>query len=327
MTRTPSSLAAAALGALALAGCGDGPLQAGAAATVGDERITTTELDEVVQRGLADPTAQQNVGTDKPGFERSVLRRLIDHEVLVRHGGQGAGHRHARRGPRRARPDRRAGRRRARGCRPRRSRPASPRRTSTETVRDVALRDALADKLTASIAIPAAELAGGLPGRTSASSTRSTRRTSWWPATRWPQQILKLGQGAPRAGSRRWPRSTPPTPAARTRAATWASRAAGPSTRRSRRPSSPTSPARSSSCKTPVRLPRHPRHRAPDGRRSSRPRNELRRGLLGAAAQRRRAAAAGRAPPRTLDVHVNPRFGTWDPDGLDVVAARSSRTA
>ena len=84
MKRAPRLLAAA--GAVALlagltAGCGT--VRSGAAATVGDDRITVTTLQQAVDRGLADPTAKQNVGTDRAGFERSVLTRLVQHLVLA----------------------------------------------------------------------------------------------------------------------------------------------------------------------------------------------------------------------------------------------------
>lgn len=86
MTRAPfrrtALLATAVLVALSLTGCGT--VRAGAAATVGSTRITTSQLNALVSRGLADPSAQQTVGTDKPGFERSVLGRMIMHLVLAR---------------------------------------------------------------------------------------------------------------------------------------------------------------------------------------------------------------------------------------------------
>lgn len=82
MTRVPRLAAVAAVAALVLSGCG-GAVRAGAAATVGDERITTTALRDVVTRGLADPSAAQTVGADRPAFERSVLARMIQHLVLV----------------------------------------------------------------------------------------------------------------------------------------------------------------------------------------------------------------------------------------------------
>lgn len=81
MTRASRLMAAAAAAALLLTGCGT--VRAGAAATVGDERITVAELRGLVERGLADPSAEQTVGADRPAYERSVLARMIRHEVLA----------------------------------------------------------------------------------------------------------------------------------------------------------------------------------------------------------------------------------------------------
>ena len=87
MTRTPHRLAtatvAAGLAALLLSGCGDSPVRSGAAATVGDKRISTEALAGLVERGLKDPQAQQQLGADKPKFQRETLQRLILHEVLA----------------------------------------------------------------------------------------------------------------------------------------------------------------------------------------------------------------------------------------------------
>ncbi len=85
MTRTPrrlALLAAAGLAVLTLSGCGDEPVRAGAAATVGDVRITTAALNSLVTRGLSDPQAEQQLGADKAAFQRQTLSRLINHEVL-----------------------------------------------------------------------------------------------------------------------------------------------------------------------------------------------------------------------------------------------------
>ena len=82
MKRPTRLLAVAGLAALLLSGC-NGTVRAGAAATVGDERITITALRDVVERGLADPSAQQNAGGDRPTFERQVLSRMIQHLVLA----------------------------------------------------------------------------------------------------------------------------------------------------------------------------------------------------------------------------------------------------
>jgi parvulin-like peptidyl-prolyl isomerase len=157
VTRTPRLLAVAGVAALVLTGCGDGTVRTGAAATVGGDRITTTALDNVVTRGLADPSAQQTVGADRPTFERAVLRRLIDHllldraaaregvtisgaDVLAAHdqiatqlGGEAALTAEA-------------------------LKAGISAKDLDQTLSDIALRDALADKLTASIDVPQAAL-------------------------------------------------------------------------------------------------------------------------------------------------------------------------
>jgi foldase protein PrsA len=84
VTRTARLLTAAGAALLLLSGCGDGEVQAGAAAIVGDERITTDELRELVERGLSDPQAAQQLGGDRAGFQRQALSRLINAEVLER---------------------------------------------------------------------------------------------------------------------------------------------------------------------------------------------------------------------------------------------------
>ena len=87
MTRTPRRFAtitvALSLAALALTGCGKDPVRSGAAATVGQTRISTAELTGLVTRGLKDPQAQQQLGADKPKFQRDTLGRLIRHQVLA----------------------------------------------------------------------------------------------------------------------------------------------------------------------------------------------------------------------------------------------------
>lgn len=84
MIRTPSLLlAASVLSTFVLTGCGDGTVRTGAAATIGDERITTSVLDGYVTRGLKDTSAQQKVGTDKAGYERDALSRIIQHDLIA----------------------------------------------------------------------------------------------------------------------------------------------------------------------------------------------------------------------------------------------------
>lgn len=82
MIRATRTAALVGLLAVSLSACGT--VRAGAAATVGDDRITSSQLTAVVDRGLKDPSAQQTVGADKPDFERRTLSRLIQHLVLVK---------------------------------------------------------------------------------------------------------------------------------------------------------------------------------------------------------------------------------------------------
>ena len=87
MTRIPRRLALTAgssfLGALLLlTGCGDGGARPGAAATVGDVRIETDALQDLVERGLADPQAAQQLGADRPAYQRLALSRLINTAIL-----------------------------------------------------------------------------------------------------------------------------------------------------------------------------------------------------------------------------------------------------
>jgi parvulin-like peptidyl-prolyl isomerase len=87
VTRTSHRLVTATvttgLAALFLTGCGNGPVRSGAAATVGQTRISTAQLAGLVARGLKDPQSQQQNGADKPKFQRDSLSRLIRHQVLV----------------------------------------------------------------------------------------------------------------------------------------------------------------------------------------------------------------------------------------------------
>lgn len=73
---------AAGLAALVLSGCGNGTTKAGAAAVVGDTSISTDDLQGVVERGLADPQAAQQFGAERDTYQRQVLARLINREVL-----------------------------------------------------------------------------------------------------------------------------------------------------------------------------------------------------------------------------------------------------
>ncbi|HWG94742.1 MAG TPA: peptidylprolyl isomerase [Mycobacteriales bacterium] len=77
--RLRRALPAAALAAAValLAGCGDGPVRGGAAALVGEERITTEQLTEIVDRGLEAPEAEQQFGADRADYQRQVLNRMV----------------------------------------------------------------------------------------------------------------------------------------------------------------------------------------------------------------------------------------------------------
>ncbi len=82
---TRSSLLRCTAGALLLlllSACGSTPVRAGAAATVGENRITTDELSDLVTRALTDPQAQQQLGADRVAFQRQSLSRLINHDLL-----------------------------------------------------------------------------------------------------------------------------------------------------------------------------------------------------------------------------------------------------
>ena len=157
VTRLARLLAVASVAGLVLTGCGDGTVRAGAAATVGGERITTTALDKVVSRGLADPGAQQTLGADRPTFERAVLRRLIGHLILVEAAKKE--HVTVTGGEIVAAHDRIA------------TQLGGDASLNTEalkngislkdlaqTIADIAVRDALSDKLTASVEVPDAAL-------------------------------------------------------------------------------------------------------------------------------------------------------------------------
>ena len=153
MNRPVRLTALAGLAALALSGCGAGAVRAGAAATVGAERITTSELDRVVQRGLADPSAAQAIGADRAGFERSVLSRLVDHLVVTdaarRKGVSVDGGDVAATQDRIATQLNGVAQLRAAALKAGISAADLP-----QTLSDVALRDKLADKLTADVAVP-----------------------------------------------------------------------------------------------------------------------------------------------------------------------------
>jgi parvulin-like peptidyl-prolyl isomerase len=160
VTRTSRRLAlcaAAGLAVLTLSGCGDSPVRSGAAATVGSTRIPTTELDALVTRGLADPQAQQALGADKPKFVRQTLARLINHIVLAEAAKEHGvvvtpGEIDAKLGE----FEQAAGG--AAQLQQQAAQNGIARQDLSGFVGDVVLNDALADKLTADIVIPPAQL-------------------------------------------------------------------------------------------------------------------------------------------------------------------------
>jgi parvulin-like peptidyl-prolyl isomerase len=72
--------ALAAVGGLALSACG--AAHPGAAATVGDDRITVAELQALTNRTLADPTFAASSGSDTATVQRQELTDLISHHLL-----------------------------------------------------------------------------------------------------------------------------------------------------------------------------------------------------------------------------------------------------
>lgn len=80
MTRPARLVAACAVAALALTGCGS-PLRAGAAAVIGSSRISIEQLAKTVDEGLADPGAAE-LASDRPAYQRDVLGRLISADVV-----------------------------------------------------------------------------------------------------------------------------------------------------------------------------------------------------------------------------------------------------
>ena len=82
MTRTSRRLASAALAVLLLSACGDELANPASAAVVGEDSITADQLQERVERGLADPQAAQQLGGDRTGYQQEVLGQLVNRELL-----------------------------------------------------------------------------------------------------------------------------------------------------------------------------------------------------------------------------------------------------
>lgn len=72
--------AAAALTMLGATACNTSP---GAAALVGDDRISVSHLQQEVDDALANPQAEQQLGSDRLGFTRTELSRLITNNIVV----------------------------------------------------------------------------------------------------------------------------------------------------------------------------------------------------------------------------------------------------
>ena len=79
--RLPIAATASLVLVTALAGCDTSP---GAAAVVGNDRISAVTLQQTVDRALKDPAAQQQLGQDRAGFVRSELSRLITNVIVAR---------------------------------------------------------------------------------------------------------------------------------------------------------------------------------------------------------------------------------------------------
>jgi len=79
-SRLAAAVGAATVTALGLSACA--PVHAGAAATVGNDRITVGQLKALVQRTLADKTFAANQGSDVSAVQRQELTSLVSHKLL-----------------------------------------------------------------------------------------------------------------------------------------------------------------------------------------------------------------------------------------------------
>ncbi|HEU5033308.1 MAG TPA: peptidylprolyl isomerase [Mycobacteriales bacterium] len=80
VARPAAAVSAALVVAVAVTGCNTSP---GAAALVGDYRISTATLQQEVSRALADPTAQSQRGSDRAKFTRDELGQLIRNRIIA----------------------------------------------------------------------------------------------------------------------------------------------------------------------------------------------------------------------------------------------------
>lgn len=72
--------AGVAVTALTASACNTSP---GAAALVGDDRISVSHLQQEVDDALSNPQAEQQLGSDRLGFVRTELARLITNHIVV----------------------------------------------------------------------------------------------------------------------------------------------------------------------------------------------------------------------------------------------------
>lgn len=155
--RRPLVGAAVLAAALLLSGCGQGHVLPGAAAIVGDDRIGTQALQQVVDRGLADPQALQQLGGDRVAFQRQALARLINRQVLQRAAtGQGVSVTQGEVDAQTAQFAEQAGGRQQLQQQASQGGIAAP--DLPDFIRDIVLEQKLGDKLTADVAVPEAQL-------------------------------------------------------------------------------------------------------------------------------------------------------------------------
>ena len=218
------------LAAVALTGCGDGPVRAGAAATIGESRITTEELARLVDAGLSDPTAAEQLGARPAGLP--ARRAGPRDQRRARRGGGAPGGRH--RDRRRGRPavpgDRAVRSAASSSCARRPPRPAC--RWSRSASSPAAGRSRPGPRRVADPRRPGAAGAAraGLRSRASTSTTRCAPRRSCCPTLRGGPRAAGRGPRPVRRGVRaRSPASARPTRPRASRAATSGSRRAAPS--------------------------------------------------------------------------------------------------
>ena len=78
--RTAGSSAVLVLATVLLSGCNTSP---GAAALVGDDRISTSQLQHEVDRALSLPNVQPSLSSNRIGFARSELSRMVTNLIVA----------------------------------------------------------------------------------------------------------------------------------------------------------------------------------------------------------------------------------------------------